>query len=217
MTTPRSAATAVSEISGSRTQGGVYQTAIYRRPPDLIDVDLGQFSDALKGKSIRGRVDGRKFVPYFARADIVDSGALTSRGLELAWAAEATAVSEVSSSTMASHSPTPAAFAILSSIMPVASAASTKARASVAVPPRVDDDAFARRDLLGHAYRGDGDPNDAIVPDRAHIQRLRAGDVGIFKGDAWPGREGRGCVHRSPPHTPGEPPRILLTLEALET
>ncbi|MCH4152267.1 MAG: murein transglycosylase A [Sphingobium sp.] len=76
------------EISGSRTQGGVYQTAIYRRPPDLIDVDLGQFSDALKGKSIRGRVDGRKFVPYFARADIVDSGALTSRGLELAWAAD---------------------------------------------------------------------------------------------------------------------------------
>lgn len=79
------------------------------------------------------------------------------------------------------------------------------------------DDRFARRDLLGHAYRGDGDPNDAIVPDPARIQRLRAGDVGIFKGDAWPGREGRGCVHRSPPHVPGEPPRILLTLEALES
>ncbi len=79
------------------------------------------------------------------------------------------------------------------------------------------DDRFARRDLLGHAYRGDGDPNDAIVPDRARIQRLRAGDVGIFKGDAWPGREGQGCVHRSPPHVPGEPPRILLTLEALES
>ena len=27
-------------------------------------------------------------MPYFARADIVDSGALTSRGLELAWAAD---------------------------------------------------------------------------------------------------------------------------------
>lgn len=77
--------------------------------------------------------------------------------------------------------------------------------------------AFARRDLLGHAYRGDGDPNDALVPDPARIQRLRAGDVGIFKGDAWPGREGQGCVHRSPPHVPGEPPRILLTLEALES
>lgn len=76
------------EIAGARAQGGVYQTAIYRRPDDLIDVDLGQFSDALKGKNIRGRVEGRKFVPYFARADIVDSGALSSKGLELAWAAD---------------------------------------------------------------------------------------------------------------------------------
>lgn len=76
------------EILGARAPGGVYQTPIYRRPPDLIDVDLGQFSESLKGKTIRGRVDGQKFVPYFARTDIVDSAALASRGLELAWAAD---------------------------------------------------------------------------------------------------------------------------------
>lgn len=76
------------EIAGSRTQGAGYQTPIYRRPPDLIDVDLGQFSDTLKGKSIRGRVEGQRFVPYFARPDIVESGALATRGLELAWAAD---------------------------------------------------------------------------------------------------------------------------------
>lgn len=78
------------------------------------------------------------------------------------------------------------------------------------------DDADARRSLLGHAYQGAGDANDAIVPDPTRIHRLRPGEVGVLKGDAWPGREGRGCVHRSPPHRPGEAPRILLTLEALE-
>ncbi len=75
------------EIAGARVRGGVYQTPIYRRPDDLVDVDLGQFSDNLKGKTIRGRVDGRKFVPYAARADI-EAGVLTNQGLELAWAAD---------------------------------------------------------------------------------------------------------------------------------
>tara|TARA_R110000782_G_scaffold117364_3_gene207662 strand:- start:87721 stop:88959 length:1239 start_codon:yes stop_codon:yes gene_type:complete len=76
------------EIAASRMQQGIYQTPIYRRPPDLIDVDLGQFSDSLKGKRIRGRVEGRSFVPYADRAQIVDAGALAGRGLELAWAAD---------------------------------------------------------------------------------------------------------------------------------
>ncbi len=76
------------EIAGSRVPGAAYQVPIYRRPPDLIDVDLGQFSDSLKGKTIRGRVEGQKFIPYFARADIVDGSALSTRGLELAWAAD---------------------------------------------------------------------------------------------------------------------------------
>jgi len=75
------------EIAGARVRGDVYQTPIYRRPDDLVDVDLGQFSDNLKGKTIRGRVDGRKFVPYAARADI-EAGVLTNQGLELAWAAD---------------------------------------------------------------------------------------------------------------------------------
>ncbi len=76
------------EISGSRQQGAGHQIPIYRRPTDLIDIDLGQFSDALKGKAIRGRVEGQKFVPYYERSQIVDDGALAGRGLELAWAAD---------------------------------------------------------------------------------------------------------------------------------
>ncbi|TRW15329.1 hypothetical protein FMM06_14545 [Glacieibacterium frigidum] len=74
------------ELAGSRTSlaGG---TPLYRRPPDLIEVDLGAFGSALTGKKIRGRVAGQGFVPYYDRAAI-DAGALNGRGLELAWAAD---------------------------------------------------------------------------------------------------------------------------------
>src|SRR3546814_4203718 len=64
-----------------------YETPIYRRPPDLVDVDLGQFSETLKGKRIRGKVQGTSFVPYDDRAAI-EAGALAGRGLEIAWAAD---------------------------------------------------------------------------------------------------------------------------------
>jgi membrane-bound lytic murein transglycosylase A len=76
------------EITGSRTQSATYPVPIYGVPKDLIDVDLGRFSEALKGKKIRGRVDGSTLVPYFDRAEI-EEGALAGRGLEIAWAADA--------------------------------------------------------------------------------------------------------------------------------
>lgn len=75
------------EIAGSRTRQPGYEVPIYRRPPDLIDVNLGQFSDSLQGKTIRGKVQGSNLVPYDERAQIV-AGSLAGRGLELAWAAD---------------------------------------------------------------------------------------------------------------------------------
>jgi membrane-bound lytic murein transglycosylase A len=75
------------EIAGSRMRQPGYDVPIYRRPTDLIDVDLGQFSDSLKGRTIRGKVAGSKFIPFDDRSQIVD-GALAGRGLELAWAAD---------------------------------------------------------------------------------------------------------------------------------
>ena len=75
------------EIAGSRTRQPGFDVPVYRRPPDLIDVDLGQFSDDLKGKSVRGKVEGAKLIPYDERAAIVD-GSLAGRGLEIAFAAD---------------------------------------------------------------------------------------------------------------------------------
>ncbi len=73
------------EIAGSRNQQPGYQTPIYKRPPELVEIELGDFSEQLKGKKLRGKVSGNSFVPLPDRAQIED-GALAGRGLELAWA-----------------------------------------------------------------------------------------------------------------------------------
>ncbi|MFT9121247.1 MAG: murein transglycosylase A [Zymomonas mobilis subsp. pomaceae] len=68
-----------------------YNTPIYRRPADLIEVHLGDFQSTLKGRSVRGRVEKGQLVPYFDRAAI-DKGALSNRHLEIAWAADPVAL-----------------------------------------------------------------------------------------------------------------------------
>lgn len=75
------------EIDGSRERRAGYDVPIYGRPTDLIDVDLGRFSDALKGKSIRGRVEGSNLVQYHDRTAI-EQGALNGRAPVIAWAAD---------------------------------------------------------------------------------------------------------------------------------
>lgn len=76
------------EIAGCRTPQARCTVPVYKRPPDLIDVDLGQFADELKGRTIRGKVSGAKFVQYDDRAAI-ENGSLSGRGLEIAYAADA--------------------------------------------------------------------------------------------------------------------------------
>jgi membrane-bound lytic murein transglycosylase A len=75
------------EIAGSRDRRPGYEVPIYGKPSDLVEVDLGLFSDALKGKRIRGRVQGQVFVPYYDRGQI-DDGALDGRAPVIAWAAD---------------------------------------------------------------------------------------------------------------------------------
>lgn len=79
------------EIAASRERRAGYEVPIYARPNDLIDVDLGQFSEALKGKKVRGRVSGSNLVPYYDRAAI-DTGVLDGKAPVLAWGADEAAV-----------------------------------------------------------------------------------------------------------------------------
>ncbi len=75
------------EMAGSRTQSDAYPVPIYKRPPELVEIDLGKFNDSLKGKKLSGRIAGGTMVPFADRGQIED-GALAGRGLELAWAAD---------------------------------------------------------------------------------------------------------------------------------
>lgn len=76
----------IPEIAGARDRRTGYDVPIYGRPRDLVDVDLGQFSDSLKGRSVRGRVDGTTLVPYYDRSQI-EEGAIADAPI-LAWAAD---------------------------------------------------------------------------------------------------------------------------------
>ena len=75
------------EIAGSRTRQPGFDVPVYRRPPELVEIDLGQFSETLKGRKLRGKVSGNSFIPFADRAEI-ESGNLAGRGLEIAWAAD---------------------------------------------------------------------------------------------------------------------------------
>ncbi|MEO9599322.1 murein transglycosylase A [Parasphingorhabdus sp.] len=73
------------QIRGSRVKNDNYPVPVYRKPANLIDVDLGLFSEKLKDKRVRGKVDGAKLVPFEDRGQI-DDGAVADQGLEIAWA-----------------------------------------------------------------------------------------------------------------------------------
>lgn len=72
------------ELRGSTTRRGPYQTPLYARPPELVEVDLGQFVKDLRGRRTAGVVQDGRLQPFFDRAAIV-GGVLAGRGLELAW------------------------------------------------------------------------------------------------------------------------------------
>jgi membrane-bound lytic murein transglycosylase A len=67
---------------------------IHGVPNDLLTIDLGSVDPDLKGKRLRGRLDGRKVVPYASRAEIdaLNGNANASRkslsAPVLAWAAD---------------------------------------------------------------------------------------------------------------------------------
>src|SRR3546814_16139644 len=64
-----------------------YEVPIYGRPANLVDVDLGQFTDTLKGKRVRGRVEGENLVPYYDRTAI-EQGVLSGDAPVIAWGAD---------------------------------------------------------------------------------------------------------------------------------
>ncbi|AWU94877.1 murein transglycosylase A [Azospirillum ramasamyi] len=72
------------ELEGSRRRHPAYPVPLYRRPADLVMVDLGDFSDRWRGERTAGRVVDGRLKPYEDRAAIT-AGSLRDKGLELVW------------------------------------------------------------------------------------------------------------------------------------
>jgi peptidoglycan lytic transglycosylase A len=71
-------------LNGSLAKTARFRYPIYRRPDDLVTVDLGSLYPELAGKTVRGRLDGRRVVPYYSRAEIRED-ARPLAGDELLW------------------------------------------------------------------------------------------------------------------------------------
>ena len=70
-------------LHGMRTRGGAYQTPLYGVPNDLLSIELASVYPELKGMRLRGRLVGKKVVPYASRAEIERATEVTGR--ELLW------------------------------------------------------------------------------------------------------------------------------------
>ena len=74
-------------LQGSRTRTDRFRYPVYGVPKDLVDVDLASLYPQLKGMRLRGRLDGRKLVPYYSRAEIDADGKAFSAPV-IAWVAD---------------------------------------------------------------------------------------------------------------------------------
>jgi membrane-bound lytic murein transglycosylase A len=72
-------------LEGSLTPNEKYKWPLYKRPEDLMEIDLELFSPKFKGQKIVARYDGSRIVPYFSREEIDSYGVLSGRELEIAW------------------------------------------------------------------------------------------------------------------------------------
>lgn len=75
-------------LNGSRTPSKRFRHPLYALPDDLLIVDLSSVYPELKNMRLRGRLDGRRVVPYYNRAEI-DNGVAPLKGKELYWVDDA--------------------------------------------------------------------------------------------------------------------------------
>ena len=74
-------------LAGSREKSARATVPLYAPPDDLLTIDLTSLFPELKDKRVRGRVVGKRVVPYWSRADI-DAGKASLADKVLLWAEE---------------------------------------------------------------------------------------------------------------------------------
>jgi membrane-bound lytic murein transglycosylase A len=75
-------------LKGSRKQSTRYRYPLYTTPDELLVVDLGEIYPELKNMRLRGRLQGRKVVPYYSRSEI-ERNPTPLQGKELLWVDDA--------------------------------------------------------------------------------------------------------------------------------
>ena len=74
----------VPDLDGSRVRTERFAYPLYAVPDDLLIIDLRTVYPELGSYRLRGRVDGRRIVPYYTRAEL-DQGIEALAGKELFW------------------------------------------------------------------------------------------------------------------------------------
>ena len=57
-------------LRGSRARATPFVYPVYGPPDDLLTIDLSAINPELRGMRLRGRVEGKRVVPYYSRAEI---------------------------------------------------------------------------------------------------------------------------------------------------
>ena len=71
-------------LKGSRVKTKRFRYPVYASPEDMLTIDMSEVYPQLKDMRLRGRVQGKRVVPYYSRAEI-DAGADLFKGRELFW------------------------------------------------------------------------------------------------------------------------------------
>lgn len=72
-------------LHGSLKKSKKYHYPLYQKPKDMLEADLGEWFEDLKGKHLVARLQNGKLTPYYDRADIDRNKRLANHGLELVW------------------------------------------------------------------------------------------------------------------------------------
>jgi membrane-bound lytic murein transglycosylase A len=75
-------------LKGRRQQAEGFRYPVYATPDDLIVVDLADLHPELRNIRLRGRLQGRRLVPYYSRAEI-EAGGTPFAGRPLVWVNDA--------------------------------------------------------------------------------------------------------------------------------
>lgn len=72
-------------LSCRKAKDDRFRHPLYRKPDDMIEVDLSLFGNGWPRSRISGRLDGRRLIPYYSRQEIEQKSALADRQLEILW------------------------------------------------------------------------------------------------------------------------------------